>query len=115
MRVTLSNSHSHDLLPDLPATGYLEFWHAILIELGTLLVVVVNGMTILRVQDFLRYDATDVAAALGSREKAVVSDTPQAQGNIGRRVFVDVEAHSAVSATCDSKKAAYVFGVSRLF
>jgi hypothetical protein len=43
--------------------GYLEFWHAILIDLGTLLVVVVNGVKILQVRAFSRYEA---AAAHGA-------------------------------------------------
>jgi hypothetical protein len=40
------------LLAVVPYADYLTFWHAIVIDLGALLVVVLNGARVLRVQAF---------------------------------------------------------------
>lgn len=48
----------------LNAAGYLEFWHAILIDLGSLLVVVLNGTRILQVRAFAQAESTTAAPAM---------------------------------------------------
>ena len=42
----------------------MEFWHAILIDLGSLLVVVLNGTRILQVRAFAQAESTAAAPAV---------------------------------------------------
>lgn len=56
------------------ASGYLEFWHAIIIDLGSLIVVVVNGVQVLNLRTFSKYSG---AVQEGEKGNASEVDTSE--------------------------------------
>ena len=59
--------------------GYLKFWHAILIDLGSLLVVVLNGTKLLRYRVFESASATGAGAAKDDSASALKGSATTAE------------------------------------
>lgn len=51
-------------------SGYLKFWHAILIDLGSLLIVVLNGTRLLRYRVFESTNAATVGGGTALPQKS---------------------------------------------